>query len=284
MAGPVIGAILVFLWAFIFSVAQSATTVTGTANMPIDLTLGIGVGLLGGLGGAMIVWLLLYFVFGGRQASRGQFLLVVLAVAAVVGAVPASGFRVVGAGMAAEQDGMEAIRTRVDARRLAMTERVGAERDALVGPDFFGSRELAAPGGLARTRIKVRALRDMLVRAGAEDKQLQAQARAEIARLPVSGPRRAKMMQGFEIGVASETEQTKINVELSTMLFDEMDAQLDILERRRWVLEYSELAFTSRSDMDAYNVHARRIQEISAELDARQRAWQQRLNQGRRQR
>lgn len=284
MAGPVIGAILTFLWAFSFSLAQSATKVTGTANMPMDLAMGIGVGLLGALGGALIVWLLLYFVFGGRQASRGRFLLILLAGAAVVGAVPASGFRVVGAGTAAEQDGIEAIRTRIDARRVALIERMDAERDALVGDDFFASRGLAAPGGLARTRNKVKALREMLVRVDVEEKRLQAQARAEIAQLPVSGPRRAKMIEGFEAAVASETEQSKISVELSAMLFDEMDTQLDILERRRWVVEYGQLAFTSRSDMDAYNMHATRVQEISAELDARQRAQQERLNQSRRRR
>lgn len=284
MAGPVIGAILVFLWAFIFSVAQSLTTVTGTANMPMDLAAGIGIGLLGGLGGALIVWLLLYFVFGGRQASRGKLLLVVLAVAAVVGAVPASGFRVIGSGTAAEQDGIDAIRTRIDARRVAMTERLDAERDTLLGDDFFQSRELAAPGGLARTRNKVKALREMLVRADAEDNRLQAEARAEIVQLPVSGPRRAMMMEGFETGVASETEQSKISVELSTMLFDEMEAQLDILERRRWVLEYGQIAFTSRSDMAAFNMHAGRVREISAELDARQRAQEERVNRSQHQR
>lgn len=264
-----LGGIAVFLWAFIFSVSQSFTRVTGTASMPVDLALGIGVGLAGGLAGALVVWLFLYFVLGRRHTSSGMVLLGVLAGIALVGAVPASGFRVVGAGMSAEQQAVDAIRERVRLRREALAERIRNERDALVQQDFFEARALAAPGGLTRARNKVKTLREMLVRAGAEDEQLQAQARAEIAQLPVSGPRRDLMLRGFEGGVAAEEEETRINVELSTMLFDEMDAQLDVLERRRWVVEYGQIAFTSTADMTVFNTHARRIHDISDELDSR---------------
>lgn len=267
-AGPVFGAIAVFLWAFIFSVSQSFTKVTGTANMPVDLALGVGVGLAGGLLGAALVWALLYFVLGRRHTSGGLTLLAILAGIAVVGAVPASGFRVVGAGMMAEQKAMDEVRQRVEARREALSDRMWDERAAIVQEDFFESGALAERGGLARARGKVRDLREMMVKAQADDEQLRVQARAEIGQLPVSGPRRAQMLKAFEQGVASEKEDTQVSLELSTMMFDEMDAQLDILERRRWVVEYGQIAFTSLSDMNDFNTRARRIQEISAELDA----------------
>ena len=124
--GPVIGAILVFLWAFIFSIVQTFTKVTGTASMPVDLILGIGVGLLGGLAGAFVVWLILYFVFGGRRSSKSGLVLALLAGVAVVGAVPASGFRTLGQGMRVENEAVDAVRSQVNARRDAQIERVNA--------------------------------------------------------------------------------------------------------------------------------------------------------------
>lgn len=276
-AGPVFGGIAVFVWAFAFSVSQSLTKVTGTASMPADLALGLGVGLAGSLAGALVVWLFLQFVLGRRKMSNGRVVLAALGGIAVVGAVPASGFRVIGAGMAAEQEAMAVIRQGVETRRADARERIQTERDALVSQDFFEAVDLAEPGGLSRAREKVKALRAMLVRANVEDENLRARARAEIATLPVSGPRRAQMLRGFEEGVAREKAETAIGAELSSMLFDEMDAQLTILERRRWVVEYGQLAFTSLSDMNAFNVHATRVQEISVELDRRVAAQEQRL-------
>ncbi|MDQ8027911.1 MAG: hypothetical protein REJ23_04225 [Brevundimonas sp.] len=276
-AGPVFGGIAVFVWAFAFSVSQSLTKVTGTASMPADLALGLGVGLAGGLAGALVVWLFLQFVLGRRKTSNGRVLLAALGGIAVVGAVPASGFRVIGAGMAAEQDAMAVIRQGVEERRAAARERMFAERDALVGQDFFEAVDLAEPGGLRRARDKVKALREMQARADAQDEGLRAQARTEIAAMPVSGPRRAQMLRSFEEGVAHEKAETAIGAELSAMLFDEMDSQLTILERRRWVVEYGQIAFTSTSDMNAFNIHATRVQQISAELDQRVAAREQRI-------
>lgn len=277
LAGPVIGGILVFLWAFIFSVAQSFTRVTGTANMPVDLLAGIGVGLLGGLLGAGIVWLILYFVFGGRRSPRGKLVLAILAGVAVVGAVPVSGFRVLGAGMAAETDAINAVRAQVNARRDAQMERVGRERDALVNQDFFEPASLGAPGGLARARAKLDTLREMLAKAEGEDDQLRARARIELAQVPVSPGRRAAMLREFDTAVAAEREEDRISAELSRMLFDEMEAELDILARTRWTVDYGQITFTTARDVNLFNVRADRVDEISRELDAREQARAQRI-------
>lgn len=272
------GGIAVFLWAFIFSVSQSLTQVTGTANMLIDLAAGIGVGLAGGLLGALAVWLLLYFVMGRRHTAGGKVLLAVLALIALVGAVPASGFRVVGAGMGAEQKAVEAIRQRGAVRRDALIARVEAQRDAVVDQDFFEPHDLAEPGGLTRARGKLTILRGLGMQAVASQAQLQAQARAEVAALPVSGPRRDLMLQGFDTAAAAEAAEEKIGVELSHMLFDQMDAQLDVLERRRWVVEYGQIAFTSEADMNDFNTRALRVQEITAELERQRREQVRRQN------
>lgn len=280
-AAPVFGGIAVFLWAFIFSVSQSLTKVTGTATMPLDLALGLLVGLVGGLLGALVVWLFLYFVLGRRHTKSGLMLLGVMAGIAVVGALPASGFRVIGAGMHAEESAVDEIRRRVDVRREAMNTRIETEREALVGQDFFESRALAAPGGLTRARTKVKALRDMVARSEVEDAQLQAQARAELAGLPVSGAKRALILRGFDESAGRETAEGRISIDLSQMMFDEMDAQIDILERRRWVLEYGQIAFTSLSDMNAFNMHADRIRDISTELNTVADTREQRLNASR---
>lgn len=282
VAGPVIGGIVVFLWAFIFSVSHDLTKVTGTANMPVDLVLGIGVGLLGGALGAVIVWLLLYFVFGGRRrGSKGHVLLGVLVGVAIVGAVPASGFRVLGAGMHAEEQAIEAVRAGVNTRRQAQIERIGAQRDALVNSDFFEARALGAPGGLTRARGKLNTLRALLVEAEADDERLRAQARTELGQIPVSPARRASILREFDAAVATEREEAKITGELSEMLFDEMEAQLDVLARTRWSLQYGQIAFATQRDMNAFNVRADRVDEISRELDARDRARESRLNNAR---
>lgn len=280
-AGPVIGGIVVFLWAFIFSVSHDLTKVTGTANMPVDLVLGIGVGLLGGALGAVIVWLLLYFVFGARRSSKGPVLLAVLVGVAIVGAVPASGFRVLGAGMGAEEEAIEAVRAGVNTRRQAQIERIGAQRDALVNSDFFEARALGAPGGLTRARGKLNTLRALLVEAEADDERLRAQARTELGQIPVSSARRASILREFDAAVATEREEAKITGELSEMLFDEMEAQLDVLARTRWSLQYGQIAFATQRDMNAFNVRADRVDEISRELDARDRARESRLNNAR---
>lgn len=277
-AGPVIGGIVVFLWAFIFSVSHDLTKVTGTANMPVDLVLGIGVGLLGGALGAVIVWLLLYFVFGARRSSKGPVLLAILVGVAIVGAVPASGFRVLGAGMGAEEEAIEAVRAGVNTRRQAQIERIGAQRDALVNSDFFEARALGAPGGLTRARGKLNTLRALLVEAEADDERLRAQARTELGQIPVSPARRASILREFDAAVATEREEAKITGELSEMLFDEMEAQLDVLARTRWSLQYGQIAFATQRDMNAFNVRADRVDEISRELDARDRARESRLN------
>lgn len=271
MAGPVIGAILTFLWAFIFSAVQSVTTVTGTASIPMDLTLGIGVGLLGGLGGALIVWLLLYFVFGGRQASRGRFLLILLVGAAVVGAVPASGFRVIGAGMNAERNAIDAIHTRAKARSEAQEDRVWDERDALMQGGFMEPRTLAASGGVARARNKVKGLRDMMARAEAEDERLRQEARAEVELLPVSGARRREMLGQFDAALNRDREATKVSNQLTYMMLDEMDAMIAVLARSRWTLQDNNVAFWSGRDLDAFRLHAQRLQEINTEFDAAER-------------
>ncbi len=280
-AGPVIGGIVVFLWAFIFSVSHDLTKVTGTANMPVDLVLGIGVGLLGGALGAVIVWLLLYFVFGARRSSKGPVLLAVLVGVAIVGAVPASGFRVLGAGMGAEEEAIEAVRAGVNTRRQAQIERIGAQRDALVNSDFFEARALGAPGGLARARGKLNTLRALLVEAEADDERLRAQARTELGQIPVSPARRASILREFDAAVATEREEARITGELSEMLFDEMEAQLDVLARTRWSIQYGQIAFATQRDMNAFNVRADRVDEISRELDARDRARESRLNNAR---
>ena len=280
-AGPVIGGILVFLWAFIFSIAQTFTTVTGTANMPMDMLLGIGAGLLGGLAGAFVVWLILYIVFGGRRSGRGTLVLALLAGVAVVGAVPVSGFRVLGAGMAAETDAVNAVRAQVNARRDAQVERGAAKRDALINRDFFEAGALGEPGGLARARAKLQALRALLAETEVEDERLQAQARGELGQLPVSGPRRRAAQSEFDAAVVVEREESGITAELSRMLFDEMEAQLDVLARTRWSVEYGRIMFTTAEGMTAFNTHAVRIEEISRELDGREQARQQRLAEAR---
>ena len=266
-AGPVFGGIAVFLWAFVFSLSQSFTRVTGTANMPVDLALGIGAGLAGGLVGACLVWAFLYFVLGRRHTSGGVALLAVMAGVAVVGAVPASGFRVVGAGMMAEQKAMDDIRERAETRRNAVDDRMWDAHAAIVQRDFFEPRALAERGGLVRARGKVQALRELMARARADDEQLLAQARAEIRELPISQARREQALRAFEAGVANEQKAAEVSLELNDMIFDEMDGQLDVLERRRWVMEYGQIAFTNLSDMNDFNARARRVQEISAELN-----------------
>ncbi len=280
-AGPVIGSILVFLWAFVFSVSQSFTTVNGTANMPLDLATGIGVGLLGGLAGAIVVWLILYFILGGRRSPKGAMMLALLAGVAIVGAVPASGLRALGAGMNAEDEAAAAVRARVDARRDAEAERIVAERDAIVSQDFFEPRALGAPGGLARARNKLKALRELSARAEAGDDRLRDQARAELARVPVSAARRQAILRDFDAAVAREYEQAGIGAELSQMLFTEMDAQLDILSRTRWSVESGQIMFTTDRDMTAFNVRADRVDEIQRELQKMEQARQTRLNAAR---
>ena len=280
-AGPVIGSILVFLWAFVFSVSQTFTRVTGTANMPLDLAAGIGVGLLGGLAGAVVVWLILYFILGGRRSPKGGMVLALLAGVAIVGAVPASGFRALGAGMNAEDEAAAAVRARVDARRDAEAERITAERDAIVSQDFFEARALGAPGGLIRARNKLKALRELSARAEVGDDRLRAQARAELARVPVSAARRQAILRDFDAAVAREYEQAGIGAELSQMLFTEMDAQLDILSRTRWSVESGQIMFTTDRDMNAFNVRADRVDEIQRELQKMEQARQTRLNAAR---
>lgn len=280
--GPVIGSILVFLWAFIFSIVQTFTRVTGTASMFGDLVLGIGVGLLGGLAGALVVWLILYFIFGGRRSPRGVLVLALLAGVAVVGAVPASGFRALGAGMKVENEAVDAVRARVNARREAEVERVGAERDALVSRDFFEAAALREPGGLTRARAKVDRLRQLLASTEAQDERLRAQARTELGQLPVSQSRRDATLREFDAAVILEREQEEITAELSRMLFDELEAQVDVLARTRWGVEYGQIMFTNDRDMNAYNLHAARAEEISRELDGREQARQQRLAEARR--
>jgi hypothetical protein len=280
-AGPVIGSIIVFLWAFIFSIAQDLTKVTGTANMPVDLLLGIGVGLLGGLLGAAIVWLILYFVFGGRRAPKAHVLPALLAGVALVGAVPASGLRVIGAGMGAEEAAADAVRAGVNARREAQIERLGAERDALVNSGFFEAASLRAPGGLARARSKLNTLRELLAEAETDDERLRLQARTELSQLPVSPARRAVILREFDTAVESEREQAKISSELSLMLFDEMEAQINILARAGWVVEFGQIAFNTQRDMDAFNERARRVGEIRRELESMDRAREARLNASR---
>lgn len=280
-AGPVIGSILVFLWAFVFSVSQTFTTVTGTANMPLDLAAGIGVGLLGGLASAVVVWLILYFILGGRRSPKGRMVLALLAGVAIVGAVPASGFRALGAGMSAEDEAAAVVRARVDARRDAEVERIAAERDAIVNQDFFEARALGAPGGLTRARNKLKALRELSARAEVGDDRLRTQARAELARVPVSAARRQAILRDFDAAVAREHEQAGIGVELSQMLFTEMDAQLDILSRTRWSVENDRIMFTTDRDMNAFNLRADRVDEIQRELAAMEQARQARLNAAR---
>ncbi|WP_439471081.1 hypothetical protein [Brevundimonas sp.] len=277
-AGPVIGSILVFLWAFIFSVSQSFTKVKGTANMAGDLLAGICVGLLGGLLGAVIVWLIVYFVFNGRRSPKGKLVLGLLVGVAIVGALPASGFRALGAGVAAETDAINAVRDGVNARRDAQVEQISRERDALVSGGFFEPAALGAPGGLTRARTKLVALRKMLVEAEADDDRLRAQARSELAQTPVSAARRDEMLREFDANVDGEREQARITAELSAMLFDEMEAQLDILARTHWTVDYGQITFTTVRDMNAFNVRADRVDEISRELDGRERARQQRIN------
>lgn len=280
--GPVIGAIVVFLWAFVFSVSQTFTKVTGTANMFGDLALGVGVGLLGGLAGALVVWLILYFVFGGRHSPKGVLVLALLAGVAVVGAVPASGFRTLGQAMTVETEAVDAVRDQVYARRDAQVERVGAKRDALISRDFFEAEALGEPGGLARARAKIQTLRKLFADTEAEDGQLRAQARAELSRLPVSASRRDETLRAFDASVVVELEQTAITAELSRMLFDEMEAQLDVLARTRWSVEHGRIMFTTSRDMNAFNLHAERVEEISQELDLREQAHQMRLEEARR--
>lgn len=271
LAGPVIGAVLVFLWAFIFALRQSITTVTGTADMPRDLSLGVAVSLLGGLAGALIVGLGLYFVFGGRQASRGRMLAILLTAVAVVGAVPVAGFRVIGTGVAAEQAAIEAIRLRAKARSEAHEDRVWDERDALMRGGFMEPRSLAATGGVARARSKVKALRDMMVRVQVEDEALRREARAEVGRLPVSGPRRRQMLREFDASLDRDREATAISTQLTGMMLDEMDAMVDVLARSRWSLEDDNVAFWTDGDLAVFRLHARRLAEIQTEYDAAER-------------
>ena len=280
-AGQVIGSIVVFLWALIFSVAQNFTEVTGTANMPVDLALGIGIGLLGGLLGAAVVWLIVYFILGGRRSAKGKMLLALFAGLAIVGAVPASGLRALGAGMSAENAAVDAVRARVNTRREAQIERIGAERDAVVNEDFFEARALGAPGGLARARNKLDTLRRMMVAAEADDERLRGIARTELGQVPVSPARRAAILREFDAAVVAERKNAEVTSELSAMLFNEMEAQLDILARSRWTVEYGQIGFMSRSDMNAFNERADRVEEISRELDAQDRAREARLNASR---
>ena len=89
------------------------------------------------------------------------------------------------------------------------------------------------------------------------------------------------MLRDFDAGVAREHEQDGIGVELSQMLFTEMNAQLDILSRTRWSVENDRIMFTTDRDMNAFNVRADRVDEIQRELQKMEQARQTRLNAAR---
>ncbi len=91
----------------------------------------------------------------------------------------------------------------------------------------------------------------------------------------------AEMVEAALSGVEKAMPQARSDVErtweLHSRQIDEAHAGCEVLARGNWRPEGHMFAFTSRSDMAAFNRHGDRINELADQLDAIARAGQQRM-------
>lgn len=274
MAWMVLGGLAVLIGTGWFSATHELLDVSGTASVPLDLARWIGLGVAAGLAGAAAVWVVVQFIGGGRtEPGKGALRFAVLAGLAVLAAVPISGFRVMGQAFHDEEAALQEIRLDSQDRIEQHLGRVHNERERIIAGGFMEPGALAQPGGVERARRKLAELRALVARAERDGMALGAEARAEIDDLPVSGPRRRQMQAEFDRGFEMARKDSRQDVELATLLFDEIEAQLDILSRKpkAWDAQGGGLGFARQRDLTDFNARALRIQEISRVMETRDR-------------
>jgi hypothetical protein len=275
----VLGGLIVLVGSAWFAGTQDFVHVRGTASVPLDLLRAVGIGIAGGLAIAVGVWLLLHLFAGGRhEPGKAALRLGILAVVAIFIAIPVSGIRVMSDAFHDEEAALQEIRFDSEDRIEAHLTRIYDERERIIAGGFMEPYALSEPGGVARARRKIVALRALIRQADADTAGLGAQARAEIDTLPVSAARRRMMKQEFDRGFESARKEGAEEVELAGLLFDEMEAQLDILSRApgTWGQQGEGIGFARQRDLNDFNARALRIQEIVGVIEARDRERERR--------
>lgn len=272
--GLALAIVVVVVWSLGFILQHRLDGVGGTADMGQPMAQALGVATGAALAGAVAVWLILYFTHVRPVApSRGLVHLAVLAAAGLLVAAPAAGFKVLVAAYSSENATLQEIRIASDEAVDAYLLDIHNERERILADGFFEPHALAAPGGVARARRKVAQLRALIDRSIAESARLDLGTRATIAALPMSEPRRRAALRAFDRDYAAAQEESEADVALARSVFDEMDAQLDVLSRspRAWSLEYGSLTFRRSADLADFNAHVVRLNEISRQLETRDR-------------
>lgn len=81
-----------------------------------------------------------------------------------------------------------------------------------------------------------------------------------------------EIIAGFERSRPGALAEMRASYALEAQTVDEFDAMVELLARTDWDVEDSQILFNADADVEAYNAHFTRIDELTKQLEARQKA------------
>lgn len=267
--------VLVLAWTIAFAIQHRIGGEIMSASLGVHMTRALGVGLAASVGGALLIWAVLFFAIVRPIApKRGVVHLAVLVAIAALVSVPIAAVKVLAAATNAEAAAIDRLNGVAQQRIAAHLDTVRAQRQEILSGGFMEPHAVAEAGGIARARRKLDAMRTLIRQSQAQVVVLRDKSRAEIAALPLSEGRRQAALGAFDQAYEQAVKDGQVEIDLADQVFAEMEGQLDVLSRtpRGWQPQYGMIGFSRQKDLDDFNNHGQRAQQLARQLDALERA------------
>lgn len=154
-----------------------------------------------------------------------------------------------------------------------------AELDAMGWDGILDPGRLQADTGMVGSRRLISQARAAMARAEADSVSALEALPGLIDAAPITAANKRDMLAGYERSKARSLAEMRGSFALESETVDQFEAMVELLDRVEWGVEESQIVFYSDADVETFNGYFNRINALSAELEARQRAGLERARE-----
>jgi hypothetical protein len=151
-----------------------------------------------------------------------------------------------------------------------------AELDAMGWSNILDANRLKADTGLVESRRMIAQARAAGLSAVADSETAYNGFEALVQGADLEPKTKRDIIAGFNQNKARGLAEMRGTFALESQTLDQFEAMVELLGRTEWVVEESQIAFQQDADVETFNGHFARINELTAQLQARQQANVQR--------
>jgi len=147
-----------------------------------------------------------------------------------------------------------------------------SELDDIGWNDVLDPDRLQADADMTESRRLSGQARDAMARAETNSVAALAALPGLIEAAPLSAANKRDMLKGYRRSSERGLADMRGSFALESQTLDQFEGMVELLDRVEWGVEESQIVFYSDADVETFNGYFNRINTLSAELEARQKA------------